>query len=155
MRPATAATTTWPGQQQLLLSRFHANNTQPQKYFHWYSLVLELPHERLWGGGEGVRTRGCSRWQLQLQLMLQVLLARTLHLSLPFGPFRCQISAWCGASRQPRTISDIAGCCSMGLWFMGYTLTGKPIGLHKKCDLIGANLNYNYVLLYHNHSKKR
>jgi len=84
MRPATAATTTWPGQQQLLLSRFHANNTQPQKYFHWYSLVLELPHERLWGGG------GCSNKRLQ-----QVATATATNASGAFGPdFAPQSTVW-------------------------------------------------------------
>jgi len=29
------------------------HNTQPQKYFHWYSLVLELPHEKPGGGFQG------------------------------------------------------------------------------------------------------
>jgi len=122
MRPAT---TTWPGQQQLLLSRFHANNTQ-HTATKIFSLVFACTWIAPWknrGGGDLRGKGGCSRWQLRTancncscQLMPQVLLARTLHLRLPFGPFWCQISAWCGAPRQPRTISDIAGWLFIILW---------------------------------------
>jgi len=116
------------------------HNTQPQKYFHWYSLVLELPHEKP-GGGWGLR--GERRLQQVATANCKLQLQLPTNASGAFGPdFAPSSTVWAILMPDFRLMwrpkaaeNDIRYRWLTFHYFMGYTLTEKPLGLHKKCDL--------------------